>query len=87
LVGRFCQALAPNAQHRGSLRRPGDARLETKKPRARGARIWSDRHRLSNQPRYRSARTVSYRSNPRQHAGHRLGRRRDGPLRSVGQRC
>jgi hypothetical protein len=55
LVGRFCQALAPNAQHRGSLRRPGDARLETKKPRARGARIWSDRHRLSNQPRYRSA--------------------------------
>jgi hypothetical protein len=36
LVGRLCQALAPNAQHRGSLRRPGDARLETKKPRARG---------------------------------------------------
>src|SRR6202023_3701884 len=35
LVGRFRQALAPNAQHRGSLRGPGDARPETK-PRARG---------------------------------------------------
>jgi hypothetical protein len=37
-----------NAQHIGH-RRPGDARLETKKPRARGgARIWSDRHRFGN---------------------------------------
>jgi hypothetical protein len=35
VVGRFCQALAQNAQHGGSLR-PGDDRLETKKPRARG---------------------------------------------------
>ena len=35
LVERFCQALAPNAQHGGSLRGPGDARLEAK-PRARG---------------------------------------------------
>src|SRR6202023_3769757 len=34
-VGRFRQALARNAQHRGSLRGAGDARPETK-PRARG---------------------------------------------------
>jgi hypothetical protein len=86
LVGRFCQALAPNAQHRGSLRRSGDARLETKKPRA-PRRIWSDRHRLPNQPRYRSAPPCRIARYPRRHPGHRLGRRRDGLLGSVGQRC
>src|SRR5271166_5645528 len=71
--------------HRGSLRGPGDARPETK-PRAR-RRIWGDHHRLPNRPRYRSAPPCRIARYPRRHPGHRLGRRRDGPLRGAGQRC
>src|SRR5580700_10504364 len=77
LVGRFCQALAPNAQHRGSLRRPGDARLETKKPRARGG-FGVTAIDFRTNPRYRSAPPCRIARYPRRHPGHRLGRRRDG---------
>jgi hypothetical protein len=50
-------------------------------------RICSDRHRLPNRPRYRSALPRRIARYPRRHLGHRLGRRPDGLLRGAGQRC
>jgi hypothetical protein len=85
LVGRFCQALAPSPQHRGSLRGPEDARPETK-PRPRGG-FGMTTINFSKRPHYGSAPPCRIAPYPRRHPGHRLGRRRDGLLHGAGQRC